>query len=115
MIKYTATTSQIDSGSLDRQIEWFAPVQTQTSSGFAKVTYVSQGLDVAMKQYGGSTEPNVVQQEVGMNQVVWYVRYHYEIRAGWYLVCDGQRYDVEGAPQEIGRKMHLRVTTKMVE
>ena len=115
MKKYAANSSPIDSGDLDRVVTWYAPSSTQSASGYAAVSMVSQGTDRAHRaDYIGGDEDQYSGADMADVDAIWIVRYRSDVRSGWELTENSIKYTVSGPPQEIGRRMYLRVKTKMI-
>lgn len=119
MKRYSANAGIIDSGDLDRVITWYAPLSTQSTTGYAVVSMVSQGTDRAHRvdSSGYTKEKEDVYQgaEMAHRDDMWIVRYRSDVRSGWELEENSIRYKVSGPPEEIGRRMFLSVRTNRIE
>lgn len=121
MKRYAANSSPIDSGDLDRVITWYAPLSTQSTTGYAVVSMASQGSDRAYRvdmindRISLGLEKVFEGAEMASNNDTWIVRFRSDVRAGWELEENSVRYTVSGPPEEIGRRMYLSVKTKRIE
>lgn len=115
MKRYAANSSPIDSGDLDRVITWYAPLSTQSTTGYAVVSMASQGSDRAHRVVMSGLEKVFEGAEMASKNDTWIVRFRSDVRAGWELEENSVRYTVSGPPEEIGRRMYLSVKTKRIE
>ena len=115
-----ATTSSIDSGAMDRRIQYVKEVESQSTAGRISLTRQVVGTDRAHKMYKSVDESMTkAPLEVSTAMVYWYVRYrrNLQITSGMIIVelDTGDEYAVEGEPVDDGRRQILQIATKRVD
>ena len=105
-------------GSMDRQITLQRPTSSRSTSGQVVQSWSDVEEVWAARDYGASSEDTGKEnyQQLAANMVMWTVRksYSYKIRSTWRISYDGDLYQIEGPPQEVGRR-YIRIRTLLID
>lgn len=108
----------ISVGLLDRQIEIQRPTESRSASGAQTKTWQTIETVWAARDYGVPQEMTGDKnyQELASNIINWTVRksYSYNIRSTWRILYDGDIYQIEGPPMELGRR-YIKIKTLLID